>query len=81
MDEDKMMEIAGTYPPNYDVTSHHTKTCILWQSETQPSKDWTQVTLQNKAVCACYPFTHQHELLFTFQPKFQISFVDISQVQ
>jgi len=34
MDDDKAMEIAGTCPPNYDVTSHHTNTCILQQSET-----------------------------------------------
>jgi hypothetical protein len=38
MDDDKKMEIAGTDPPNY-VTSHHTNTGILWQSETQSSKD------------------------------------------
>jgi len=34
MDDDKEMVIAGTCLPNYDVTSHHTNTCIPQQSET-----------------------------------------------
>jgi hypothetical protein len=34
MGDDKEMEIVGTCPPNYDVTSHHTNTCILQQLET-----------------------------------------------
>jgi len=31
MDDDKKMERAGTYPPNYDITSHQTNTYILQQ--------------------------------------------------
>jgi len=54
MDDDNKMETAGTCPPNY-ATSHHTSTCILQQSGTQPSKEWTELTLQNKAVHALLP--------------------------